>query len=145
MFGMQKPLSFAPTRRLMAHYLGISLSTPAPPEVGGVFWDLRWLGCHGGAGVGTLLKLTGIGHDAGKNWPSRRSDCAIPVVLVCRATAAGTAKAATAVQQWRASASLRHVRLLGLVAVAASPKAVPTRVSDRLMLMRGWLPHYWWI
>jgi hypothetical protein len=92
-----------------------------------------------------MLKLTGIGHDAGNGWPPEQGAGTVPVVLVCRATATGTAKAATAVEQWRESRRLRHILLLALVVIAASPKPVPARVSERLLLLSGWVPGLWWI
>ncbi|MEU7822977.1 DUF6668 family protein [Catellatospora sp. NPDC049133] len=133
----------ASTRRLGGHYLGIARSTPPAPSLAGPLWPVQWLGCHGGAGVTTLSRLTGVGHDAGRDWPSPASE-QVPVVLVCRASGSGTAAAATAIEQSRTSA-LAHVRLLGLVIVAASPKPVSAHVTARLLLIAGWLTTHWWV
>ncbi|HCT80706.1 MAG TPA: hypothetical protein DGT23_29890 [Micromonosporaceae bacterium] len=142
---MDKPSTLSRTRRLNAHYLGISRTNPAVPELGGPLWNLRWLACHGGAGVSTLIGLTGVGHDAGASWPAADPAGPVPVVLVCRASATGTARAAAAIEQSRAVAGLKHIDLLGLVVVAAAPGAVSPHVSARLLLMAGWVRHHWWI
>lgn len=132
------------SRRLSSHYLGIARTTPVVPELGGPLWGLRWLACHGGAGVSTLIRLTGLGHDTGAVWPADDGTGRVPVVLVCRASATGTAAGAAAIEQSRTVPSLKHVDLLGFVAVAAAPGAVPPHVSARLMLMAGWVRHHWW-
>ena len=134
-----------PTRRLRSNFLGIAATTPAAPGLDGPLWSLRWLAAHGGAGVSTLVTLTGIGHDAGAVWPADDGSGRIPLVLVCRAHATGTSVAATLVEQWRTSPALRHVHLLGLVVVAASPKPVPALVTGRLLLTTGWVANQWWI
>lgn len=105
-----------------------------------------WVGCHGGAGVTTLARLTGIGLDFGsRGWPLVTP--ATPpahVVLVCRATASGTWAATGAIEQWRRRSGMPGpVGVLGVVAVAASPRRPPRIVTDRLHLLRGWAPAVW--
>jgi len=133
------------TRRLDAHYLGIARTLPAVPELGGPLWQLRWLACHGGAGVSTLIRLTGIGHDAGRSWPADDHTGRVPVVLVCRSSATGTATGAAAIEQSRTVPALKHVDLIGLAVVAACPGSVPPHVSARLLLMAGWVARHWWV
>ncbi|WP_433121984.1 hypothetical protein [Micromonospora sp. CA-246542] len=104
-----------------------------------------WVGCHGGAGVSTLARLVGFGLDFGKGWPMLTP--ATPqarVVLVCRASAAGTWAATGAVEQWRRRAGMPgSMTLLGVVAVAASPRRPPRIATERLQLLRGWTPQIW--
>ena len=133
------------TRRLDAHYLGIARAVPEVPELGGPLWRLSWLACHGGAGVSTLVRLTGIGHDAGHAWPAGDQAGPVPVVLVCRASATGTAAGAAAIEQSKTVRAVRHVDLIGLVVVAAAPGPVPPIVAARLLLMAGWVSRYWWV
>lgn len=141
---MQRSTTARRTRRLTSSALGIATSPPAV-AVGGPLWSLRWLGVHGGAGVSALVSLTGIGHDAGAVWPADDGSQRVPVVVVCRATGTGSAACATAIEQWRTAPALRHVDLLGLVVVAASPRPVPNPVTARLLLMAGWVPNHWWV
>jgi hypothetical protein len=142
--GAMTPTATQLTRRLQAHYLGIAKTTPAAPQVGGPLWRVQWLGAHGGASVTTLSLLTGIGHEAGHMWPADDGSGQVPVVLTCRTTATATAAAATLIEQSR-TPDLAHIRLLGLVIVAASPKPVPQPVRTRLMLICGWVANHWWI
>jgi hypothetical protein len=143
---MQNAPTLTGTRRLSANYLGISRATPSVPELGGPLWRLRWLACHGGAGVTTLVQLSGLGHDAGASWPAPDPGGGrVPVVLVCRASATGTARAAAAVEQSRNVAELKHVDLLGMVVLAANPGPVSPHVSARLLLLEGWVRRQWWI
>ncbi|WP_309244506.1 hypothetical protein [Micromonospora parastrephiae] len=104
-----------------------------------------WVGCHGGAGVSTLARLVGFGLDFGQGWPMLTP--ATPearVVLVCRASAAGTWAATGAIEQWRRRAGMSgSMTLLGVVAVAASPRRPPRIATERLQLLRGWTPQIW--
>ena len=104
-----------------------------------------WVGCHGGAGVSTLAALVGYGLDFGsRGWPMVSP--AMPqahVVLVCRASASGTWAATGAVEQWRRSRMSSLIRLLGVVAVDASPRRPPRIATERLHLLRGWAPALW--
>jgi hypothetical protein len=94
--------------------------------------------------VSTLIRLTGIGHDAGRSWPADDHTGRVPVVLVCRASATGTAAGAAAIEQSR-TRSLQHIDLVGLAVVAAGPRSVPPNVSARLLLMAGWVSRHWWV
>lgn len=114
----------------------------APASVGGLPL-LRWIGCHGGAGVSTLARLTQLGVDGGTGWPAAPAPGApMSVVLVCRLSATGTYAAAARVEHLK-----RHIplgmQLLGLVGVAASPKRAPKAVLDRWKLISGWVPEVW--
>ncbi|MFY1573341.1 hypothetical protein ACN26Z_00405 [Verrucosispora sp. WMMD703] len=104
-----------------------------------------WVGCHGGAGTSTLARLVGFGADFGAAWPALTP--AMPgaqVVLVCRASASGTWSATGAVEQWRRRAGVaRMTWLLGVVAVAASPRRPPRIATERLRLLSGWAPQIW--
>lgn len=117
-----------------------------------------WVGCHGGAGVTTLARLTGLGVDCGTAWPDTRGVPGVvttPVVLVCRATATGAWAAMGAVEQWRRRLAMTAVvggspwlmpsdiQLVGLVAVAASPRRPPRLAGERLGLLAGWIPQMW--
>ncbi|MFC4066729.1 DUF6668 family protein [Actinoplanes subglobosus] len=102
---------------------------------------LWWVGCHGGAGVTTMAKLTGIGVEMGAAWPQVPPDWRLPpVVLVARASAAGMRAAEAVVEQCRRTAG---TDVMGLVVVDASPKRPPRIVTERLQLIRGWLPAIW--
>lgn len=111
-----------------------------------------WVGCHGGAGTTTLAGLTGMGADGGTSWPTSQTH-EPTVVLVCRATASGVLSAIGAVQQWKRATprdvtglldvgSLR-ARLLGVAAVAATPRRTPRIAAERLRLLSGWVPAVW--
>ncbi|MGC4808649.1 hypothetical protein [Micromonospora sp. DT233] len=66
------------------------------------------------------------------------------VVLVCRASASGTWAATGAVEQWRRRSGMSaRTRVLGVVAVAASPRRPPRIATERLHLLRGWVPAIW--
>ena len=102
-----------------------------------------WVGCHGGAGVTTLARMTGVGADMGAAWPLVQPQWGTqPVTLVARATAVGLHAATAAVEQWKQRA-VPGVRVLGLVVVAASPKRPPKVVTERVQLLQGWLPELW--
>lgn len=104
-----------------------------------------WVGCHGGAGTSTCARLTGYGVDFGSAWPALTP--AMPtaqVVLVCRVSAHGTWAATGAVEQWRRRAGMSHTTsVLGVVAVAASPRRPPRIATERLQLLGGWVPKVW--
>lgn len=89
-----------------------------------------------------MARLTDLGVDGGTAWPAMDTGAWTQVVLVCRASAAGAWAAAGAVDQYRAR-RVPGVRLLGLVAVAASPRRPPRVVAERLRMVRGWLPALW--
>jgi hypothetical protein len=119
-------------------------SWPMPQHVLQAGWPpLWWVGCHGGAGVTTLARMTGIGAEMGAAWPQVPPEWRIqPVVLVARASAAGLRAAEGAVEQWRTRRVL-NVRTMGLVVVSASPKRPPKIVTERLQLLEGWMPSIW--
>lgn len=110
-----------------------------------------WVACHGGAGTSTLARLCGLGVDAGRAWPAPPKPHERPplVVLVCRMTADGTWAATAAVRQWRQKADELATRnaippqLLGVAAVAASPRRPPKLAADRLRMLAGWVPAIW--
>ncbi|WP_307854747.1 hypothetical protein [Micromonospora sp. C31] len=104
-----------------------------------------WVGCHGGAGTSTLARLAGFGVDFGRTWPLTTP--AMPpaqVVLVCRLSAHGTWAATGAIEQWRRRAGISGTTtVLGVVAVAASPRRPPRIATERLQLLGGWAPQVW--
>jgi hypothetical protein len=125
--------------------LPVLSALPVLPRILANGWPaVWWVGCHGGSGATTLATLTRIGHDYGSVWPQLPPNSPmINVVLVCRASAAGTLAAAGAVEQWRRGASPAQTRVQGVVAVAASPRRPPKIVKERLQLLRGWAPNIW--
>ena len=127
-----RPAGLAPALFVSRHPLGSS--PQAPP--------LWWVGCHGGAGTSTLAAVTGLGADGERVWPNPVGH-EVPVVLVCRLSAAGTWAATGAVEQWYRRYVPPGIRLLGLVAVAASAKRAPNLANERLELIAGWLPKIW--
>lgn len=116
---------------------------PIPQNLGD--WPpVWWVGCHGGAGTSTLARLAGFGLDFGNGWPMVSP--AMPrthVVLVCRATASGTWAATGAIEHGRRPGMSGLYKVLGLVAVAASPRRPPRIATERLQLLRGWTPEVW--
>jgi hypothetical protein len=105
---------------------------------------LWWVGCHGGAGVTTLARVTGLGIDGGTAWPAPHPDSPpVVVVLVCRETARGTWAATGAVEQWRSGNIPGHTRLAGIVAIPASHRRSPRVALERLQLLAGWVPALW--
>ncbi|TDB80178.1 hypothetical protein E1182_09925 [Micromonospora sp. KC721] len=104
-----------------------------------------WVGCHGGAGTSTLARLVGFGLDfGGRGWPMVTPEMPpTHVVLVCRASASGTWAATGAVEQWRRPGMSSLMKVLGVVAVAASPRRPPRIATERLQLLAGWVPHVW--
>jgi len=119
-------------------------AVPVHPDLGMVnpmFW---WVGCHGGAGISTLNRLTGIGYAYGPYWPAFPPNSRIwDVILVCRGTAAGLWAATGAVDQWRNRSAPTHVRVQGIVVVAGSEKRPPKIVTERIQLLKGWVPNVW--
>ena len=101
-----------------------------------------WVGCHGGAGVTTMRQLTGLGMEA-RTWPVPPPGWPTSVVLVCRASASGTAAACGWIEQVVERRLPSGVRVVGLVAVAASRRRPARLVVERLKLMRSWLPAVW--
>lgn len=88
---------------------------PGPPAL---IWAV---GCHGGAGVSTLAaQLEHVG-DSGQRWPARPEEPPFAVLLT-RESARGLAAADVAARQYHTGHAPGHIRLLGLVIVAAQPK-----------------------
>ncbi|MEV0005861.1 hypothetical protein AB0H28_26750 [Micromonospora sp. NPDC050980] len=103
-----------------------------------------WVGCHGGAGASTLTRLAGFGIDFGRGWPLLAPTMPVSnVVLVCRASASGTWAATGAIEQWRRRTGMSRINVLGVVAIAASPRRPPRIATERLDLLRGWAPQLW--
>lgn len=123
-----------PTRRLPFHAVPDDLHEWPP------VW---WVGCHGGAGTSTVARLVGHGIDFGQAWPHLTPTMPTAnVILVCRASAQGVWAAIGAVEQWRAGTT-GPTTVLGVVAVAASPRRPPRIATERLQLLRGWAPRIW--
>ncbi|WP_245724498.1 hypothetical protein [Micromonospora citrea] len=104
-----------------------------------------WVGCHGGAGASTLARLVGFGADFGRAWPLTAPMMPpAQVVLVCRLSAHGTWAATGAIEQWRRREGMPGTTsVLGVVAVAASPRRPPRIATERLHLLSGWAPQVW--
>jgi hypothetical protein len=90
---------------------------------------LIWaVGCHGGAGVSTLAAQLAHVGDSGQRWPARPDEAPF-VVLIARESARGLAAAEVAARQYHTGHAPSHIRLLGLVLVAAQPK--PTALTGK--------------
>jgi hypothetical protein len=103
------------------------------------------LGCHGGAGVSTLIatyQRHGL-RDAARYWPM--APPGLPrsaVLLVARTSHAGLSAAQGAAQQW-ASGAVPGVRLAGLVLVADAPGRLPKPLGEFAQLVAGGVPSCW--
>jgi hypothetical protein len=137
---------------------GPALPQPAsvePPEEGGLqiaeipprFWlppqsGWWWAGCHGGAGVTTLMNVIDGGHDAGRAWPARMNEDT-HVVLVARTHEHGLRMAQAAARQWASGTLPPDIRLLGLVLVPDSAGKRPRALRDLADLISGGVPRTW--
>ncbi|SEF16330.1 hypothetical protein SAMN05428942_7243 [Streptomyces sp. 2112.2] len=120
---------------------GLGVAPYAAPLTGGC-WIL---GCHGGAGVSTVIQaLPGVGTDASRVWPAPVDGVRAPVVLVARTHFTGLQAAQGAARQW-ASGSLPWVSLLGLVLVADAPGRPPKPLRDLQRLVSGGVPRTWYL
>jgi hypothetical protein len=88
-----------------------------------------WLGCHGGAGVSTLVRLIPGGWDANRAWPDPRFGGPAGVLLVCRSNESGLTAAMIAMRQWRSGYTPQHVNVWGVVVVADAPGRLPKRLA----------------
>ncbi|MGC9670957.1 DUF6668 family protein [Planosporangium sp. 12N6] len=112
--------------------------------VAGGWPPVWWVGCHGGAGTSTLARVCDVGVDVGMAWPLLEQGWpTADVVLVCRASARGLWSAVGALEQYKRRQAPVGVRLVGLVAVAATPRRPPRIVTERLQLTAGWTPALW--
>lgn len=118
---------------------GLATWDSGPAAANPPWW---WVGCHGGAGVGTLDALLPGGGDGGRAWPLAADGGTTRVVLVARANASGLRAAQLACRQW-ASGAVPSVVLLGLATVADAPGRPPKALSDLLTLVAGGFPHVW--
>lgn len=109
----------------------------APPEPG--WW---WAGCHGGAGVTTLMNVIEGGQDSDRAWPVPRSGES-HVVLVARTHEHGLRMAQAAAKQWASGMLPGSVRLLGLVLVPDSAGRRPRALTDLARLIAGGVPRAW--
>jgi hypothetical protein len=115
-----------------------------PPDVwppAHVSW--WWAGCHGGAGVTTLLGATGCGRDSLRHWPVLSSGASSKVVLVARPHDAGLRAAQSAARQWAAGMLPARVELIGLVLTADAPGKLPRQLRDLARLVAGGVPRTW--
>ncbi len=104
---------------------------------------LWWAGCHGGAGVTTLIAVTGGGRDSGRHWPVLASGAESKVVLVARTHGGGLRAAQTAARQWASGSLSAQIELLGLVLVADAPGRLPRPLRDFARLVAGGVPRTW--
>ena len=102
-----------------------------------------WAGCHGGAGVTTLLGATGSGRDSLRHWPLLSSGASSKVVLVARTHEAGLRAAQAAARQWAAGTLPPQVELIGLVLTADAPGRLPRQLHDLARLVAGGVPRTW--
>ena len=109
-----------------------------PAHVG--WW---WAGCHGGAGVTTLVGATGCGRDSLRRWPVLSSGASSKVVLVARTHEAGLRAAQAAARQWASGMLPHHVELIGLVLTPDAPGKLPRPLHDLARLVSGGLPRTW--
>jgi hypothetical protein len=139
--------------------VGPSRPQPAavtPPEHGGLevaeirlhpAWDSPepawwWVGCHGGAGVTTLMQLIDGGRDADRAWPASGTGES-QVVLVARTHHHGLRMAQAAAQQWAAGQAPPTVSLLGLVLIPDSAGRLPGALTELARLISGGVPRTW--
>jgi hypothetical protein len=116
-----------------------------PPHRPDEWW---WIGCHGGAGISTLARLTGGGRQAREAIPTPAPGDPRAAVLVTRATAFALWQTMGVIEQWKQRNWPADLRLLGLVVVAATPRRRPPRgapriVEERIEVMKHWLPGVW--
>jgi hypothetical protein len=109
-----------------------------PARVG--WW---WAGCHGGAGVTTLLGATGCGRDSLRHWPVLSSGAGSKVVLVARTHEAGLRAAQAAARQWASGMLPPQVELIGLVLTPDAPGRLPRPLHDLARLVSGGVPRTW--
>lgn len=115
---------------------GVSILPPAPDEMLGRRTTalpphlICAVACHGGAGTSTLAALLDHVGDSGPLWPARTDEPPF-VVLVARDSARGLAAASIAARQFHTGNAPTHVRLLGLVLVAAR-RGKPAESTRRL-------------
>ncbi|MGH3302162.1 MAG: DUF6668 family protein [Streptosporangiaceae bacterium] len=118
--------------------------TEYPPDV----WpptraNWWWAGCHGGAGVTTLVGATGCGRDSLRHWPVLSSGASSKVILVARTHDAGLRAAQAAARQWASGMLPRQVELIGLVLTADAPGRLPRQLHDLARLVAGGVPRTW--
>lgn len=101
-----------------------------------------WAGCHGGAGVTTLIRLTGAGRDARRAWPLPAAGES-KVVLVARTHLDGLRAALQAATQWAAGRVPDQIHLLGLVLVADAPGRLPRDLRELAQVVEGGVPRMW--
>ncbi|MCF2526717.1 DUF6668 family protein [Yinghuangia soli] len=118
---------------------GMDVWDAGPAELNPPWW---WVGCHGGAGVGTLNALLPGGADGGRGWPVASDGGITRVILVSRSNATGLHAAQLASRQW-ASGAVPSVVLLGLAVIADAPGRPPKPLADLLTLVGGGFPHVW--
>jgi hypothetical protein len=109
----------------------------SPPEPG--WW---WAGCHGGAGVTTLMNVIEGGQDADRAWPVPGAGES-HVVLVARTHEHGLRCAQAAARQWASGMLPGSVTLLGLVLVPDSAGRRPRALHDLAQLIAGGVPRAW--
>jgi hypothetical protein len=102
-----------------------------------------WAGCHGGAGVTTLISATGCGRDSLRHWPVLSSGGSSKVVLVARTHEAGLRAAQSAARQWASGMLPPQVELIGLVLTADAPGKLPRQLHDLARLVAGGVPRTW--
>jgi hypothetical protein len=110
------------------------------PPARATWW---WAGCHGGAGVTTLVSATGCGRDSLRHWPVLSSGASSKVVLVARTHEAGLRAAQAAARQWASGALPAQVELIGLVLTADAPGKLPRQLHDLARLVSGGVPRTW--
>jgi hypothetical protein len=108
-----------------------------PPEP--QWW---WAGCHGGAGVSTLMQVIDGGRDADRSWPASGASQS-HVVLVARTHHHGLRMAQAAARQFASKKVPPTVCLLGLVLVPDSAGRLPRALADLAGLISGGVPRTW--
>ncbi|WP_436772864.1 DUF6668 family protein [Yinghuangia sp. YIM S09857] len=115
-------------------FRSLPVDAPNPP-----WW---WVGCHGGAGVSTLVAAVPGGRDAERAWPLPPDRRTNRVVLVARTNSDGLHAAQDAARQW-AAGRVPGVTVLGLAAVADAPGRLPRPLAALLHLVGGGVPRLW--
>ena len=119
-----------------------------------------FVGAHGGAGTTLLSRITweeqcfqtsmcqiedppSFGFDAGRAFPNPAEEPTDSVVVVCRTTMAGLARARDVAGQYLAGAVPVGLRILGLITIADQPGRLPRELAAARSVLAGAYAHTW--
>lgn len=119
------------------HHMDYPHATPPTIDSTDHARGVWWLDCHADAGGAQLAATTRLGIAGGACWPTA-SMPRVDIVMVCRATARGTAAATRSLDRWLTRG--RPVPVRSLVAIAPTWAATAAIVQPRLDLIAEWVP-----